>query len=317
MGLAMCWGVLLGPAPVGHAASSTKTTTSFSYSSKVVGNTVVISGNSTTSTSGSLAGKSTVSKTPAAVKPPASSKTIVTTKAPASQKQPAVKTPAKKPAAATKAKTVVTYFIPAKKPTTPTVFKLAPKPAPKSTTKVLIKTTPKVITPPKKITVKIPAVSSSRVNSAAGEASFTPETITAAAFPSAVSVSDPVYLSAPASAHYRIGTILGKTAQVRFTPIDSTWSFGDGTKGVGLNPMHTFSTPGKFNATVAVRYQVSYRFAGETTWNNESGQITLTDQVQITVSGYQNEAHQQGPPVASRPYLVGENCLKNPLAFAC
>jgi hypothetical protein len=215
------------------------------------------------------------------------------------------------------AKTVVNYFIPTKKPAVSIIFKLVPKPAPKATTKVITKNTPKVTTPPKKITVKIPAVSSSKVNSVSGEASFTPETITAAAFPPAVSVSDPVYLSAPASAHYRIGTILGKTAQVRFTPIDSTWSFGDGSTGAGLNPMHVFSTAGKFNATVTVRYQVSYRFAGESGWSNEAGQIMLTDQVQITVSEAQNAATQQGPPVASRPYLVGENCLKNPLAFAC
>ena len=335
MGLAMCFGVLLAPPQSGHAASSNKTTTSFSYSSKVVGNTVVISGNSTTSSSSSSTSKTTASKTPGAVKAPSSSKITVTTKSPAAQKQPVAKAPAKKPSASApsnkppissspkkptalaQTKTVVNYFVPVKKPAIPTVIRLVPKPSPKATTKVILKTTPRVISPPKKITIKVPAGSNTKINSTSGEASFTPETITAAAFPPAVSVSDPVYLSAPASAHYRIGTILGKTAQVRFTPIDSSWSFGDGSHGTGLNPMHTFQTAGTFNATVAVKYQVSYRFSGETTWTNEAGQITLTDQVQISVSASANHVTQANQPVVSRPYLVAENCIKNPSAFAC
>jgi hypothetical protein len=210
----------------------------------------------------------------------------------------------------------VSYFIPIRQTAAPIIFKLKPKPAPKFTSKVITKTTPKATTPPKKITVKIPAASSSKIKSTAGEASFTPETITASAFPPAVSVSDPVYLNAPATAHYRIGNILGKTAQVRFTPIDSSWSFSDGSQASGLSPTHTFLSPGTFSASVTVRYQVSYRFAGETIWNNDVGHITLTDQVKITVSAKQNSPTYSTESEA-RPYLVGENCLKNPLAFAC
>lgn len=210
------------------------------------------------------------------------------------------------------------YFLNVKKPAAALVFKPTPKPITKVTTRVITKTTPKVVTPPKKIVVKTTASTSSKSISAKGEASFTPDQITATAFPPAVAVSEPVYLSAPASVHYRTGTILGQAAQVRFTPFDSTWSFSDGALATGLNLQHRFFSAGTYSASVAIRYRVSYRLAGQANWINEGAEITLTDQVTVTVSAGQGSgSNTASEMVAERPYLVGDNCLKNPAAFAC
>jgi len=166
------------------------------------------------------------------------------------------------------------------------------------------------------VLVKIPASVGSKTTTAKGEASFAPEQITATAFPSTVAVSEPVYLSAPASVHYRTGIILGQAAQVRFTPVDSTWSFSDGSSANGLNPQHRFATAGTYSASVAVRYRVSYRLAGQANWITEDAEITLTDQAQVTVNS-SHDSSSTHETIAERPYLVGDNCLKNPFAFAC
>jgi PKD domain len=209
-----------------------------------------------------------------------------------------------------------------KKPSAPLVLKPVPKPAAKPIVKVIkkvvTKTPPKSVIPPKKVVVKLPASVGSKTSTARDEASFTPDQLQAKAFPPAVAVSEPVYLSAPASVHYRVGTILGQPAQVRFTPIDSTWSFSDGSSAKGLNPHRSFATAGTYSASVEVRYLVSYRLAGSTTWITEAVEITLTDQAQIVVTSPQSNSSQPSKSsVNDRPYLVGENCLKNPSAFAC
>jgi hypothetical protein len=105
---------------------------------------------------------------------------------------------------------------------------------------------------------------------------------------------------------------------VRFTPIDSTWSFSDGTLATGLNPQHRFFSAGTYSASVEIRYRVSYRLAGQANWINEGAEITLTDQVTVAVSAGQGSgSNAASEMVAERPYLVGDNCLKNPAAFAC
>lgn len=334
LALALCLPLLISQPNSSLAAGSSKTTNSFSYSSKVVGNTVIISGNSTTSSKSVSAPKTAVSKTPASSKAPSvsTSKTTSTinsgSKAPTSQKisngassqKTVTKAPVSKPKAPilpTPTKTI-SYFIPAKKPATALVFKPAPKVAPKILTKIIAKSTPKIVTPPKKVVIKLPASVASKSSTATGRAVFTPETITAAAFPPAVAVSEPVFLSAPASSHYRVGTILGQVAQVRFTPIESAWNFGDGTTSTAANPAHSFAAAGTYSATVAVKYSVSYRLAGQTNWITEATPITLTDQVQIVVAALGGQtAPAPGLAISQRPYLVGDNCLKNSNAFAC
>lgn len=202
------------------------------------------------------------------------------------------------------------------------VYKPAPKVATKLNTKVtttvITKPLPKTKTPASKIVAKLPASSAVKTTAASGQAAFAPEVLTAGAFPASVNVSEPVYLSAPSTQHYRVGAILGKAAQVRFTPIESTWNFGDGTSGSGANPAHKFASPGTYSATVAVKYLVSYRLAGQTNWITDAAQITLTDQVQITVANAsQPGSESSSQAVPQQPYLVGENCIRQPLAFAC
>ena len=168
-----------------------------------------------------------------------------------------------------------------------------------------------------KIVVKIPGKTSTAITSQSGEASFSPDSVEAAAFPAAVAPNETVYLSAPASQHYRLGTILGKSAEVRFTPITSTWLFTDGSTAVGSNPSHSFASSEIYTAVVSVQYLVSYRLAGQTNWQLEPAGITLTDQVQIVVQ--QSDGGGAVAPVADTgtPYLVRKNCNQNSSGFAC
>jgi PKD repeat protein len=56
-----------------------------------------------------------------------------------------------------------------------------------------------------------------------------------------------------------------------------TWNFGDGSSGGGEAVFHTYTTPGTYTATVTVR---------------DTGGLTATDTVQITVAGSQGQGGQ-------------------------
>jgi hypothetical protein len=184
-----------------------------------------------------------------------------------------------------------------------------------------IDVSPKVAPKKTVVTIKIPATTSSTSSSAAGEATFAPNEVSANAYPPAVNVGEPVFLAAAATQHYRAGQILNRATEVRFTPINTTWSFVDGSTVYGSALTHSFSSPGTYVANVTVRYSVSYRFAGESAWVAEPGSIELTDQVQVLVattgqpgsSGLSPSAE----PDSLSPYLVGSNCIQRPSAFGC
>lgn len=346
LGLALCAPLAGGQSQLSFAASS-KNTSSFSYTSKVVGNTVTIYGNSATATKTTTAPKVTVSKAPASKPATTSTSKVVskttTTKTTATKtiaktapvnsgaiqsttsKVTAPKVSALKPVAKPKVLALLSpsktlaIFIPAKKPAVSLVFKPVPKITKTTNSKVVVKVAPKPSVPAKKVVIKIPAASSSAATSLSGQAQFSPEVITANAFPPAVAVSEPVYLSAPSTQHYRIGALLGKQAEVRFTPIETTWVFSDGSSASGANPKHTFGAAGTYSASVVVRYAVSYRLAGQNFWISNDTPITLTDQVEIKVSQAGSSSNQNPPSqsVENLPYLVGENCLKNSTGFGC
>jgi len=136
-------------------------------------------------------------------------------------------------------------------------------------------------------------------------------------------VGVPVFLASSASAHYRLGQIVGKATEVRFTPISSAWQFSDGSSSTSSSLAHRFAAPGTYLANLTVRYSVSYRFAGQSNWTIEPGSIELTDQVQVIVNELvgspANPAEPSDEPATGgqRPYLVGSNCLQRPSAFGC
>lgn len=103
-------------------------------------------------------------------------------------------------------------------------------------------------------------------------------------------VGSPVNFMTTAGSHVVAGTLLGRPAQVRFTPILYRRNFGDGTtmttrnRGdswatTGLNPWsptrtsHAFASSGVYVVSLAVDYVADFRFSTRA-WTRLSGTVT-------------------------------------------
>jgi hypothetical protein len=99
-----------------------------------------------------------------------------------------------------------------------------------------------------------------------------------------------------ATLHQKTGTLLGKSAIVRFTPIQVTWSFGDGGRTRGSIVQHAYLKLGRFAVTAAVTYAVKFRFKGTTRWLADPRGILLeTNRLRIPVVESSNPGRDQMP----------------------
>lgn len=121
-------------------------------------------------------------------------------------------------------------------------------------------------------------------------AQFSPQATSISSQPSGWSlVGMPVNFIAPSVQHSVSGSLLGRPAEVRFTPRGYTWSFGDGstrtttTGGTSWQSLgvaeftptatsHSYSRVGTYAAQVTTRYSAEYRYAGGA-WVGVSGEI--------------------------------------------
>jgi len=95
-----------------------------------------------------------------------------------------------------------------------------------------------------------------------------------------------------ATAHVVGGVLLGRPAEVRFTPVSSTWDYGDGVTGnapgagatwgelgaesfTATPSSHVYGSSGTVGVEVTVTYSAEYRFAGPT-WNPVAGTVAAT-----------------------------------------
>ncbi len=95
------------------------------------------------------------------------------------------------------------------------------------------------------------------------------------ASPHELTVGQVFSVQTSAAAHQRKNTLLGRLAIVRFTPTRTSWNFGDGARGVALNPAHKFKSPGTFRVQALVYYGVKFRFVGTTRWILDPRGISL------------------------------------------
>lgn len=287
-------------------------------------------GSQTSATSVTVCAKSvteTKSVTPAKPVAPAKPVTPVKPAAPVVPPKPSPK-PVSKPAAAPAAKPVakvppkVVLLTPIKtgvpailqiprqtpKPTPKPAVKPAPVVAPKPPVRVAPVVTQKPATQPAKI------ISATAVSSA--EASFSPAQLSVEASESAIAVGQVANFATNAGPHYKAGSLLGKTAEVFFEPIDTAWKFGDGTTLTGAVAAHGFSRSGSFVIQATVLYAVSYQIAGASIWI-DSGSIAVSDSISIVVtanpSSYAPPAVEAGKVVR----IVGRNCMDKPGTFGC
>jgi len=216
------------------------------------------------------------------------------------------------------------------------VAKVAPKPLTLADIRALmraadaIKAKPIVVAKPKavlkpKLIIKTPAktvtilsTTPATGSAANGAANFSPDESSAAVSPSnnlsegqtATFFSDP-------KVHFRLGSVLGQAAEVRFSPIAATWTFGDGSTASGARAAHIFGA-GNYSVEVTITYAVSYRFAGQLSWVADPGQIEMPASVFVSVGDSGNlEAPPEPSTQAATPYLVSANCLANSRALGC
>jgi hypothetical protein len=117
------------------------------------------------------------------------------------------------------------------------------------------------------------------------------------------------------------GTLLGRPASVRFTPVSFTWNYGDGstrtTKTSGttwanqhiieLDPTptsHPFHTRGHYTITLTVDFAAEYSWNGND-WQTIDGTITLPANTLTTTTG------------SIKTALVAHDCIQDPHGTGC
>lgn len=116
-------------------------------------------------------------------------------------------------------------------------------------------------------------------------------------------ISQPFTVATTASSHIRKNTLLGRLAVVRFTPVRTVWSFGDGRRSSIVRPTHSFSSPGSYSARAVVSYSVKFKFVGTTRWITDPRGISLqTNPLVFRVRRADTK------PSAGKPLLVLFNC---------
>jgi hypothetical protein len=121
--------------------------------------------------------------------------------------------------------------------------------------------------------------------------------------PQSILLGQEVAVATSAASHLRKNVLLGRLALVRFTPVRTTWSFGDGRKSYATRPTHSFLSPGLFTVRAMVSYSVRFRFVGTTTWLVDPRGINLqTNPLAFRVK------KPDPKPKAGRPLLVLFDC---------
>ena len=75
-------------------------------------------------------------------------------------------------------------------------------------------------------------------------------------------VLDPARFFVDVNNRTTTGTLLGSSAQIRFTASSVLWEFSDGQGASGVNAMRSFEEAGSYQAVAVVSYRVDYRIAG-------------------------------------------------------
>ncbi|WP_167139768.1 PKD domain-containing protein [Diaminobutyricimonas sp. TR449] len=126
---------------------------------------------------------------------------------------------------------------------------------------------------------------------------------------------------ASASQHTRSGSLLGRPAEVRFTPVAYRWHYGDGTGQVVSTPgaswstqglpefsptptSHVYAAPGSYVITLTVHFSAEYRWAGSG-WTPISGTLAVPANELVATAG------------DIRTVLVAQHCAQNPSGPGC
>jgi outer membrane biosynthesis protein TonB len=149
--------------------------------------------------------------------------------APPAKPAPAKPAPAKPAPVKQSAPTTIPKVTP--KPPVKTIPKVTPKPAPKVTPKPTPKATPKSL-----VTTKV----------SNAQARFTPAPVQIKTSNQNPETGEAILIQVSAVMHFRTASLLGREAEVRFTPTETSWVFGDGAGALGSELRHSYERSGKF-----------------------------------------------------------------------
>ena len=150
-------------------------------------------------------------------------------------------------------------------------------------------------------------------NSAA--VSFSPNPLRANVYPGTqFSAGDSLSFSSNPSLHFGSQVILGRQAEVQFSPAWLGWQFSDGTRLQGTDITRSFHSAGKYQAWAIANYFVSYRIIGESAWVAVPGQISVLSNV-IDLDATQRIP--QVTPSPKKPLLVGGTCNQSSNNWGC
>ena len=157
--------------------------------------------------------------------------------------------------------------------------------------------------------VSFPPAASSFASAAV---SFSPNPLKASVYPaSQLPAGETFTFGANPSLHYGSQVVLGRQAEVQFSPAGLGWQFSDGTRIQGVEIKRSFEQTGKYQAWAIANYFVSYRVVGETAWQAVAGQISvLSNVLDLDVSV-------KLPAVPPKLLLVGGECSANPKSWGC
>jgi len=190
-------------------------------------------------------------------------------------------------------------------PKVQSVAKPAPKPAPTPTPAPKTKT--KTIT--ETVIIEIPG----SYSSSADAVKFYPNPLIISYFPNGVlAISEQAIFVGNPSLHYGSQQVLGRQAEVEFTPRVLSWQFSDGMRPSGNQIQRSFAQAGKYLAVATISYQVRYRLLGETSWQQVSSEVLIqSNTLEVSVGA---GAIKGGGQTA---LLVGLDCEARPASFGC
>jgi len=149
------------------------------------------------------------------------------------------------------------------------------------------------------------------VSSASDQAAFTPDPVGISASPNAGQVGQAFFFSAIAGSHTKSGTVLGKSAQVSFTPVGFSWSASSGG-GSGVSFVTNWNSEGSQSVTLVVDYAVSYSVGAG--WI-DAGSIRSSASTSVQVNSVPVVVVPPTPP--KPPLLVSANCQARPSSYRC
>ncbi|HEU4849776.1 MAG TPA: hypothetical protein VFS93_05125 [Terrimesophilobacter sp.] len=128
---------------------------------------------------------------------------------------------------------------------------------------------------------------------------------------------------ARATQHVKSGTLLGRPASVRFTPVRYRWTYGDGATRTTATPgatwqvlglhefdatatSHVYRNPGTYYIDLTIGYAPEYRYADGTEWIPVSGVIWVPANRLVAEAA-----------AGAKTVLVEDECTINPSGPGC